>query len=238
MKKRALVIGGASKVICVTGFLISSGYRVAVIDNRCDDADRLARFTSAAVLCGDATLPEMLEESGMQNADVAVAMLPTDEENFVASLLCKRLLNIKKVITVLEDEKKLGDFYRAGIDSVFCEAAFITSVINQQDVLDGLATFVPISEGRVNVVAVPICETAPIVDKKLWEIELPDEVIVGCVLRKEHSIVPRGDTRILAGDTLILIASDKQEVTAIRTLTGHDIKSSLPDSTQYKTERE
>ena len=51
-------------------------------------------------------------------------------------------------------------------------------------------------------------------------IGLPPEVIIGCILRGERSIVPRGDTRILPGDVLILISADKQEISAIQKLTG------------------
>ncbi len=56
----------------------------------------------------------------------------------------------------------------------------------------------------------------------MWEIELPQEVIIGCVLRGEKSLIPRGDTRILAGDMLILISSDKQEMNAIKKLAGRE----------------
>lgn len=34
------------------------------------------------------------------------------------------------------------------------------------------------------------------------------------------SMIPRGDTRVLAGDMLVLISSDKQEMAAIKELTG------------------
>lgn len=52
------------------------------------------------------------------------------------------------------------------------------------------------------------------------EIDLPKEVLIGYILRGEGSMIPRGDTRILAGDLLVLISSDKQELTAIKELTG------------------
>ncbi len=51
-------------------------------------------------------------------------------------------------------------------------------------------------------------------------IDLPKEVLIGYILRGEGSMIPRGDTRILAGDLLVLFSSDKQELTAIKELTG------------------
>lgn len=225
MKKKALVIGVGEKVASIAKFLVNEGYRVAVICHTRKDADWMAQMTGLPVVFGDATIPDILVETGMKNADIALSMLSSDQDNFVASLLCKRVLNVIKVITVAQDEKELGDFYQAGIDSVICEMASITSLLKQQNFLDGVATLVPLSGGQVNVMEVPVCESAPVVGKKLWEIELPNEVIVGCVLRNEHSIVPRGDTRILAGDTLVLIASDKEEVEAVRKLTGSAINT-------------
>ena len=74
--------------------------------------------------------------------------------------------------------------------------------------------------GRVNIAEVPVTQTAPIAGRKIWEIDLPPEAIIGCILRREKSIVPSGDTRILAGDVLILISAGKQEMSAIRKLTG------------------
>lgn len=227
MKKRALVIGEMPNIIFATHLLVDRGYQVAVIGRNRKEASETAEMTNVPVLYGDELSSQILTKSKMQGADIALVMLPKDEDNFVVSLLCKRFLKIKKIITVLKDNHKMKDFYQAGIDSVVCENASIASMLDQQEFLDGMATLVPISGGRVNVMEVPIYESAPIVGKKLWEIELPGEVIVGCILRKEHSIVPRGDTRILAGDILILIASDQQEVAAVRKITGHDIKNKI-----------
>ena len=227
MKKRALVIGEMPNIIFATHLLVDRGYQVAVIGRNRKEASETAEMTNVPVLYGDELSSQILTKSKMQGADIALVMLPKDEDNFVVSLLCKRFLKIKKIITVLKDNHKMKDFYQAGIDSVVCENASIASMLDQQEFLDGMATLVPISGGRVNVMEVPIYESAPIVGKKLWEIELPGEVIVGCILRKEHSIVPRGDTRILAGDILILIASDQQEVAAVRKITGQDIKNKI-----------
>jgi trk system potassium uptake protein TrkA len=58
------------------------------------------------------------------------------------------------------------------------------------------------------------------VDKQLWEIDLPSEVIIGCILRGDEALVPRGNSRISMGDTLVLIAGQQQEIPAIKALTG------------------
>lgn len=132
MKKRAMIIGNLRSVVFVTQFLVDKGYQVLIISQDHDEANQIASITSMPVLCGNGTYPEVLQEAKMQSADIAVAMMQEDESNYVAALLCKRLLNIKSVVAVLSDATKIDVFYQSGIDSVICEAASIVGVLHQQ----------------------------------------------------------------------------------------------------------
>lgn len=127
---------------------------------------------------------------------------------------------LTKTVAIVNDPHKIEFFYKMGIDSAVCSTSAITGIIEQQAFMDEIAISIPIVEGRINIAEVPIPQTAPAVGKKLWEINLPKEVIVGCILRHESNMIPRGDTRILAGDVLVLISSDKKEMVAIKELTG------------------
>ena len=49
---------------------------------------------------------------------------------------------------------------------------------------------------------------------------MPKDVIIGCMLRGDKSMIPRGDTRILSGDVLVLISTDEHETAAVKELTG------------------
>lgn len=221
MKKRALLIGGFQKAMFLSGYLKDRGYQVVVMNASRSNADELADGTGCPVICGDGTLPQTLLNAGMQNADLMLALMSKDEDNLVACVLCKKLLQVRRTVSVLDDMKKAAMFYRSGVDSVICEATAIANALDQEELPDGVAGLVPISGGRVHLMEVPVQEKAVVAGKKIWEIDFPAGIIVGCILRGEQSIVPRGDTRILAGDTLLLIASNKQDILAMRDLYGH-----------------
>lgn len=220
MKKRALLIGGFHKARSLADSLAKKGYHVTTINNDYQNCLILAEMASLNVIHGDGTKPFVLEDAGAQDADIAIALTQRDDDNLVICELCKKKFHIKKTVALVNDPNKTEFFYRMGIDSVVCAVNAITNIIEQQAFLDGIATLVPIGEGRIRIAEVPISANAPVVDKKLWEIDLPQEVIIGCILRGEQSMIPRGDTRILAGDMLVLISSDKQEMAAIKELTG------------------
>lgn len=191
-----------------------------MINDTLEDCVKLSEIDRLTVIHGDGTRPFVLEDASAQDADIAIAMTAKDEDNLVICELCKKKFQVKKTVALLTDPKKTDFFYKMGIDSVVCAITAITGIIEQQAFVDKITTLIPIGEGRVNIAEVPIPGTSPAVGKKLWEINLPKEVIVGCILRGDTTMVPRGDTRILSGDMLVLISSDKQEMAAILELTG------------------
>ncbi|MET0016897.1 NAD-binding protein [Oscillibacter sp.] len=220
MKTKVLLVGGRSKAKSLAASLIKKGYQVTVINDTYEDCLKLAEIDRLTVINGDGTRPFVLEDASTGDADIAIALTSKDEDNLVICELCKKKFHVKKTVALLTDPKKTDFFYRMGIDSVVCAITAITGIIEQQAFVDKIATLVPIGEGRVSIAEVPIPGTAPAVGKKLWEINLPKQVIIGCILRGDTTMVPRGDTRILAGDMLVLISSDKQEMAAIKELTG------------------
>lgn len=220
MKTKVLLVGGRSKAKSLAISLINKGYQVTVINDTLEDCVKLSEIDRLTVIHGDGTRPFVLEDASAQDVDIAIAMTAKDEDNLVICELCKKKFQVKKTVALLTDPKKTDFFYKMGIDSVVCAITAITGIIEQQAFVDKITTLIPIGEGRVNIAEVPIPGTSPAVGKKLWEINLPKEVIVGCILRGDSTMVPRGDTRILAGDMLVLISSDKQEMAAIQELTG------------------
>ncbi|MCI8472247.1 MAG: TrkA family potassium uptake protein [Clostridiales bacterium] len=220
MKTRIFLIGGFQKTKFLAKSLLKKGYHVTAINKDTEKCVAMAEIENLTVFNGDGTKPFVLEDADAYNADIAIALTEYDADNLVICELCKKKFHIKKTVALISDPKKTEFFYRMGIDSVVCAITAVANIIEQQTFLDEMATLVPIGEGRVSIAQIPIAATAPAVGKKLWEINLPKGVIVGCVLRGEQSIVPQGDTRILTGDVLVLISSNKQQMAAIKELTG------------------
>jgi trk system potassium uptake protein TrkA len=220
MKTSVLLIGGfdMTKVLAVS--LIEKGYKVTAIHPDYTKCQQLAEIADLQVINGDGAKPFILEEAGAAYVSIAIALTDNDDDNLVISELCKKRFGVKKTVCTIKNGENTAFFRKMGVDAVVCATNAITSIIEQQAFLDEMTTLIPIGEGRLSIAEIPISERAPAVGKKLWEIDLPKEVIIGCILRQEVNIIPRGDTRILAGDVLILLSSAKQEITAVHALTG------------------
>ena len=146
--------------------------------------------------------------------------MDNDADNLVICELCKKRFGVTRTVSLVRNAENTPFFRQMGVDAVVCATNTITGILEQLSFINDMTTLMPVGDGRLSVAEVIIPEGAPAADKKLWEINLPEEVIVGCILRKDQPLIPRGDTRILAGDTLVLLSSAHQETAAIHELTG------------------
>ena len=215
-----LLIGGFNKAKALSQSLISQGYHVTIINNNFEHCSHLAEIKGVTVYHGDGTKPYVLDEAGAEECDIAIALTPKDQDNLVACQMCKRNFNLHKTVSLVSDPAKIEFFRQMGVDSVVCAISAVTSIIQQQAFINDMVNIVPVGYGKVKIVEVYIPEDAPISGKKLWEIDLPNEVVVGCILRQDSAIIPKGNTRINVGDTLVVIAGNGQEMEAIQILTG------------------
>ena len=220
MKGNVLLVGGRSKAKALAQSLLKKGYRVTVINKDLPDCEKLAENEKLTVIHGDGTKPYVLEDAGAGHMDIAIALTSKDEDNLVICELCKKKFLIPRTLSLLSDPQKTDFFYKMGVDRVICAISAVTGIIEQQAFMEEMAKVIPLGEGRVRIMEIPITENDPAVQKQIWEINLPKEVIIGCILRQNQTLIPRGDTRILAGDVLVLISGNEQEEIELLELKG------------------
>ena len=89
-----------------------------------------------------------------------------------------------------------------------------------------IANLIPVGEGKITVTEILLSDQTPVAGKPLREIELPENSLVGFVLRNSQPIVPRGDTVLLPGDRLILIALPENQGRVLNVFMGANSRKS------------
>ena len=218
MKKKVLLVGGRSKARSLANSLLNQGYKISYISEDYEACEEMARINGVTVIHGDGTKPFILDEAGAEECEYSIALAPRDEDNLVISQICKKEFHVKKTVSILSDPRKMDFFYKMGVDSVVCTTHMIANIIEQQALMDNMTNVVPIVKGKAQILEVRVPTDSKIDGKKLWEITLPQEVIVGCILRGEESLIPRGDTRIYADDVLVVISGSDEGTDVVRSL--------------------
>ncbi len=160
------------------------------------------------VLNGDVLDPELLEEANVQSTETVVAVTNDDETNILASLLAKRY-GCKRAITLVNKsvyEPLVGSL---GVDVVVNPRNITVSTILQHVRRGRIHSVHTLREGFGELIEAEALETSDLVGTPLRDIDLPQGVLLGAIVRGEEVIVPRGDTIIQAKDRVVLFATSK-----------------------------
>ena len=184
----------------------ADGIRLRVIERDRERGELLAStLRNALVLCGDGTDLELLEAEDIGRSDVLVSVIDNDERNLFASLL-GRQLGVRKVMTRVGNWPNHRLFERVGVDvALSARGSAVTSVVHRID--GGRAVLLAVlQEGQARVldVAVPAGFAATVVR----DLGLPEESIIGTVLRGMDVIVPGGEDRVQGGDRLLICCTE------------------------------
>lgn len=218
---RIIIVGGGKIVHFLTKSFVSKGYDVTIIHNDHEYCRKLARkHPDILVVSGDGTNPKVLEDAGAPYTNAIIAVTLNDSENLVVCQVAQRLYQVPKTFAMVNDPRNVEVFKQLGVTTVISTAQIISSMIEQKVFLEDIINLTPIEEGRVALIEIEVQRDYPILDRTLAELDLTKDAIVGCIVRGEEAIIPRGDTMILAGDKLIVLALPRSQSKVLKALSG------------------
>ena len=212
--KRVLIVGSYITERAIASNLLKKGCSVTVVNDDINDSERLAEIKGLTVINGDGTMLGTLEDASISKADILISATDSDEKNLIIAEIGKKLFGVKKTIALLEDGNKTSFFYKMGVDRVISPLNMLSSIMEEEALKEKISSRITLGEGRLIIDETPIHKSSNLVGKKLWELNLPKEIIIGCILRGDNNLVPRGDTILHDNDILLVLSSDKEKLDA------------------------
>ncbi|MEM7169480.1 MAG: Trk system potassium transporter TrkA [Pseudomonadota bacterium] len=158
------------------------------------------------VIHGDALELEILDEANTAVAETVIAVSNDDEVNILASLLAKRF-GCRRAVTLINSSTYSPLIGSLGIDTVVSPRAITVSTILQHVRRGRIRSVRSLSDGFGEVIEAEALETSGLVGVPIRDVDLPDGVIVGAIVRGDEVIIPRGGTVITAEDLVIIFAA-------------------------------
>jgi trk system potassium uptake protein TrkA len=199
--------------------LLAKGHTVSVINRDPVSGTELAGQLSVPVIIGDGSDPRLLGDAGAAGADVLLALLPGDQDNFSACQIGKLRFSIPRVVAHVGDPDWEPLFTSMGIVT-FSTLSLISGMVTQKALLSDITQTHLMVDGKVLFSEIFLESFAPSVGKTLSELGLPKNALITAVVRHGDPVVPRGDTILEKGDQVILMALPNCYGTAVRLLTG------------------
>ncbi len=200
--KTAAIIGGGNVGYMLAKSLEDLKIKTKIIEKNYDRCEFLAQeLTKTLVINGDGTNLKLLDEEEIGESDVVISVTNNDERNLLCSLLVKQL-GVKRVISRVSKVLNIPLFEKVGIDiAVSSKTSAINEVRNDIDETEvDILALVEQGEGEV----LEILLNKDFDGMFIKDLRFPAPAIVGVVQRRSSVIIPKGDTKLISKDILII----------------------------------
>jgi len=181
-----------------------------------DDEEALRRAQDAidvGAVVGKGSTPSILLEAGLRSADILVAVTGSDETNIVACLIAETVAERIVRVARLHDPAYLGakgiiDKSSLSIDLVISPEEEVAHAVAVLAGTPGATDVLEFVDGHVKAVGVAVDADSPMIGKPIKDLtrRAGEKLLVAGVYRGEMVSAPSDDIRLMAGDTLFLIA--------------------------------
>ncbi len=205
---KSIIIGGGKIGYYLLKTLKENNYNVVLIEKDKQLCESIAEDIDADIICGDGSDIDVLKDAGINEAEVVAAVTGADEENLVICKIAKSTFNIPKTIARINNPKNMSLFKALGVDKTVCSTAVIANLIEYEFDKDNFKTVQTFERGAMILVEIKIDKESIWNDSFIKDLELPDECVVTTIMRDEKAIYPRGNTRIIENDNILVLTNN------------------------------
>lgn len=202
---RVLILGGGKLGYHLAKILLESEHEVMVIENSRRRCEFISDKLNIPVLCGDGTRPEVLAKAKASAFDVFVALTGRDEDNLIGCELAKKQFGIKRTVSRSNDPKNIAVMKAVGIDIALNSTKIIADMIDHEIDSAPVQMMASIANSTAIISEYEIPADWSGSGKKIMELGIPENCVLVYIMRDEQLLIPRGNTVICAGDSVLAL---------------------------------
>ena len=202
-----VVLGGGEIGYQTARIFEERGMSSRLIEQDTDRARWLAEnLPKTTVLEHDGTDTEFLTREHVDEADVVIAALESDEQNLLVSVLAKRI-GVDRVIAVVDSPDYITLFEEIGIDVAINPRTVTAEEIIRYTYENTAENIAVLENDQAEVLELELSEDSCLVGKPIEEFadKIEGAFVIGAITRGQSLITPRGETVLQPGDHVIVL---------------------------------
>ena len=209
---RVAIAGAGNVGTYIAGDLREAGHEVLLLEKNVDLVRKLRDTIDVEWVPADACEVASLQRAGLDRVDVMVAATGDDEDNLVISLLAKQEFAVPRVVARINHPKNQWLFNESwGVDVSVSTPHLLTALVEEAVSVGSLVRLLQLQGGEARLVEVTLANDSPADGRSIVDLGVPRDATVVAVIRKDHVIVPRGDTILYAGDEVVALVTPDSE---------------------------
>ncbi len=202
-----LIAGGGRTGAQLARLLLSQNHQVHLVDNRRDVLARIHRELPTEVIFeGNPLDLEVMEQAGINKADVVAACTTSDDANLVICYIARKSYNVRRTIARVNNPRSAWLFDDTfNVDVAVNQAEILAQLIEEEMSMGDMITLMKLRRGNYSIVEEKIAFGARAIGIQIKDLGLPERCVVAAIIRKGEVIVPRGVTTLEAEDEVLAV---------------------------------
>jgi len=213
---KILIVGAGAVGFNLAKQLSKEGHDISVIEKDPEKVKLITEKLDVLVVSGNSSSLTIMEEAGISNADILLAVTNSDEINMVACMLAHKYGVKTKIARIrnpeFTDEQPFLHQNGFHIDHIVNPEKITINSILSIIGTPGAIYVADFTEGDILLRGFNVPKDAPLAGKKLLElkeVESTDSFLIVAIQRNEEMVIPTGETQILPHDSIfVLIARE------------------------------
>ncbi len=213
ISNKFLIIGGGN-----IGFNLAKNLentmdeaRIKIVEKNKERAEYIANIlNNSLVINGNGLDEDVLKEANIEDAETVLALTNDDEDNLMVSVLVEKFSKDKRTMalinkpnySLLQNSLKIDDLIDPRMNTV--------SSILKHVHKGTIETAYTILNGEFEVIQAEIIDSSELINKELKNSNLPDDIRVGAILRKDDIIIPTSKFIFEKKDIVVFLAKRDQ----------------------------
>ncbi len=218
--KNVLIIGGGNIGLNLAKMLESNfeDVRVKIIEKDKERAEIIANeLSSSIVIKGDALDEDILKEANLEGSETVLALTNDDENNMMAYVLAEKTGLKKRTIAIVNktNYNLLQD--SLNIDDLVDPRMTTVSRIMEHVHRGTIGTVYSLLDGEYEFIEAKILENSALLNKKIKDSNLPEDIRIGAIVRKDQVIIPKSNF-IFDKDDLVVLLSKREQLKEVESI--------------------
>ena len=201
-----MMILGGSRIGIQIAKELQDEVNIKLIDYNAEKAYRLAEMLERTLIIHqDGRDTDAMLEEGLANMDAFVAVTGRSETNILAAMLAKRM-GVKKVIAEVENINYISLAESIGVDTIINKKLVTASNIFRFTMTTDVQAVKCLTGSQAEVLEFVVKPNSPATKHPIEELGLPEDTMIGGVVRGDRVFIAVGSTQIHAFDRVVVFA--------------------------------
>jgi trk system potassium uptake protein len=206
-----LIAGGGRTGTQLAALLLEHDHKVHLIEHRRDILTRVHReLPTETIYEGNATDLQVLEQTGIRQAQVFVGCTPNDADNLVLCFLARSYYQVPRTVARINNPHNAWLFDdKFHVDIALNQVEMLASLIIEEISLGDMITLLKLHQGEYSLVEEKIPMGAKVAGVALKDLGLPRNCSIAAIIRRGGIVVPHGNIVLEADDEVLAVTDAK-----------------------------